>query len=309
MARAKLKKIQQNIIMILLLLIGIGVLVYPDVANWVNSNNEHRLIQEFNYRVALMAEAEREYELERARVFNDGLSGIHVVDPFVPGSGSIRSAEYYSILNFDGIMGRIIIPAIEVNMTIRHGTSDRVLAIGAGHMENTSFPVGGYGTHAIITAHTGMLNNRLFNDLILLDIGDEFFVEVMGQTIAYQVDRINRVYPHEIEILVSYEDRDLITLVTCTPYGINTHRLLVRGTRIEYITGMEYEIEVIVTPLNIRLIIVIGFSVLFAGIIWFYWQKKREIEEDKRLDGELEAEYAEWLKSHLELRTQSSELS
>jgi len=296
MARRKLKKAQQNIIMLLLLLLGVGTLVYPDVANWLNENREQRLIQEYNEMLALMREEEIENELHRARVFNDGLSGIHVVDPFVPGSGSVRSAEYYSILNFDSIMGTIRIPSIRVNLPIRHGTSDEVLAIGAGHMENTPFPIGGYGNHAIITAHTGMINMTLFNDLHRLEIGEYFFVDVLGQTVVYQVDQRNTVFPHEIEVLVSYEDRDLITLVTCTPYGINSHRLLVRGTRVEYIPGMEYDITVVVTPINVRLMIVIGFSVLFASIIWFYWKKKQEITNNIKFEKEFDQVYADWQK-------------
>jgi len=298
MARRKLKKAQQNIIMILLLLLGVGTLVYPDIANWLNENREQRLIQAYNEMLALMREEEIGYELHRAQVFNDGLSGIHVVDPFVPGSGSVRSAEYYSILNFDGIMGTIRIPSIRVNLPIRHGTSDEVLAIGAGHMENTPFPIGGYGNHAIITAHTGMINMTLFNDLHRLEIGEYFFVEVLGHVIAYQVDQRNTVLPDEIEVLISYEDRDLITLVTCTPYGINSHRLLVRGSRVGYIPDMD-AIAVVVTPLNVRLLIVIGFSVLFAVIIWFYWKKKQEIVDNIKFEKEFDQVYANWQKMHM----------
>ena len=294
MARTKLKKLQQNLIMITLLLLGVGILVYPDIANWWHANQQEGMIQEHNEMAAAMEAEAIEYELNRAQVFNDGLSGIHVIDPFVPGSGSVMSAEYYSILNFHrGIMGRIEIPSIGVDLPIFHGTSDEVLARGAGHMENTPFPIGGYGNHSIITAHTGLVNMRLFTYLDRLDYGAEFFIQVLDHRIAYEVDRITRVYPHEIETLVSYPDRDLVTLVTCTPYGVNTHRLLVRGTRIEYIPGMGDDIENMVAPINLRLTIVIGFSALFILIIWFYWQKKQEIKRSREFDKAIEREYEE----------------
>jgi len=283
----------QNLLMVLLLILGIGILVYPDIADWWHSNQHASMLQHYDENVALMAQAEIDYELERARIFNDGLSGIHIEDPFIPGSGSVVSHEYYSILNFDnGIIGRIEIPEIGVNLPIFHGTSDDVLSRGAGHMENTPFPIGGYGNHAIITAHTGLVNMRLFTDLYRLRLEESvFFIQVLDNRIAYKVDSIDIVLPHEIEILYSDPDRDWITLVTCTPYGVNTHRLLVRGHRIEYIEGMADEIENIMTPISIRLMIVIGFSLLFVLIIWFYWNKRQKSAKDKKFNRQVEQEY------------------
>ena len=287
----KLSRSVQNILMLILLVLGVGILIYPDIADWYHSNQNETIRQEYNEMVAIMAAEEIEYELDRARAFNASLSGIHVQDPFVPGSGSVRSAEYYSILNFNGIMGRVEIPSIDVNIPIRHGTSDDVLARGAGHMENTPFPVGGYGNHAIITAHTGLVRMRLFTRLIELEIGDLFFVEVLGQRLAYEVDFIIDVEPHEIDVLVSHEDRDLITLVTCTPYGVNTHRRLVRGERVEYVPGMADEIIDTATPLNVRVWIIIGFSILFALIIFFYQLKNKRKADEKAFDRQIEKEY------------------
>jgi len=294
MARTRLRKAQQNVIMLILLLLGVGILVYPDIADWWHANRHEQLHQNYNEMVAIMRAEEIEYELNRARIFNEGLTGIHVIDPFVPGSGSVMSAEYYSILNFvDGVMGHIEIPQIGVTLPIFHGTSDEVLGRGAGHMENTPFPIGGYGNHSIITAHTGMINMRLFTDLYRLDYGSEFFIRVLDHTTRYVVDRISTVYPDEIESLVSYDDRDLVTLVTCTPYGVNTQRLLVRGTRVEYIPGGAEEIENVVSPLNLRLVIVIGFSALFIIILWIYRGKKKEVADEKKLDAQIEQEYEE----------------
>ena len=286
--RGQLSRRRQNLLMVILVVLGVAILIYPDIAHWYHSNQLVALQQEYNEMVAIMAAEEIEHELNRARIFNDNLTGIHVQDPFVPGSGSVRSREYYEILNFDGIMGRIEIPMIEVNLPIAHGTSDRVLARGAGHMENTPFPIGGIGNHAIITAHTGMLNMRLFTYLYRLDYGDLFFVEVLGERIAYEVDFIITVYPHEIEVLVSYDDRDLITLVTCTPYGVNSHRLLVRGSRIPYEPGMAEEIVSVIEPLNIRVIIIISFGILFLLIILFYRIKQQRTQKRAQLKKRLQ---------------------
>ena len=291
----KLGRKGQNVVMILLLFLGVGILIYPDIANWYHSNQVAALRQTYNARVAEMELEEIARELERARVFNEGLTGIHIQDPFVPGSGSVRSPEYYGILNIDGIMGRIEIPRIDVDLPIRHGTSDATLARGAGHMENTPFPIGGYGNHGVITAHTGLVRMRLFTRLIELDIGDLFFIEVLGERLAYQVEFITEVYPHEIDVLVTYEDRDLITLVTCTPYGVNTYRLLVRGERIPYVEGMAEEIVDESAPLNIRVWIVIGFAVLFGMIFLFYQNKHKRRAEVRNFNRLIEKEYAQLL--------------
>ncbi|MCL1989747.1 MAG: class C sortase [Defluviitaleaceae bacterium] len=289
--KMKLSRRMQSMLMIILLILGMGILIYPDVSNWYQSNRHEAIRQEYNERVAIMAREEVEYELERARMFNNGLTGIHIEDPFVPGSGSVRSDEYYSILNFNGVMGSIEIPSIGVDLPIFHGTSDDVLARGIGHMENTPFPIGGYGKHGILTGHTGLVNSRLFTDLVSLDHGDLFFIQILDKRLAYEVDRIDWVYPHEIEILYTDEHHDWITLVTCYPYGVNTHRLLVRGTRISYEPGMVAEIEPMGAPLNIRVLIIIGFAVVFMLIILFYQHKKKRIAQASAFDKQIEKEY------------------
>lgn len=134
----------------------------------------------------------------------------------------------------DGIMGYIEIPLISVNLPIYHGTDSTTLDAGAGHLIGSSLPVGGETTHAVLTAHSGMASQKLFSDLDKLEYGDVFFVKVLGQTLAYQVDQINTVLPHDTTYLGIEEGEDLCTLVTCTPFAVNTHRLLVRGTRIDY---------------------------------------------------------------------------
>ena len=287
----KLSRRMQNVLMISLLILGVGVLIFPDISNWYHSNQQEAMRQEYNEMVAVMEKAEIEYELERARSFNAGLTGIHIQDPFIPGSGSVRSAEYYSILNFSGIMGQIEIPRIGVNLSIFHGTADHVLARGVGHMENTPFPVGGYGNHAILTGHTGLVNAKLFTDLIRLEYGDKFFIQILNERLAYQIEHIEFVYPHEIEGLYSDENHDWITLVTCYPYGVNTHRLLVRGTRIDYEEGIAEEIENITTIINIRILVIIGFGLFFATVLIFYQIRKSRAVRKKIFDSQIEEEY------------------
>lgn len=176
-------------------------------------------------------------ELQAAQEYNKTLFGTTVLsDPFDPDAGEETDAEYESLLNLSGnsVMARIEIPVIGIDLPVYHGTSDEVLRKGAGHLRKTSLPVGGKGTHAVITGHTGLSSARLFTDLNLMAEGDIFLIHCLDQTLAYQVDSIKIVEPTETDDLRIDPEQDYVTLVTCTPYGINTHRLLVRGTRIPY---------------------------------------------------------------------------
>jgi len=287
--------------MIVFLIVGIGVLLYPDFMNWQESRRHVGFIQEYNENVALMAQAEIEYELNRARTFNEGIVDISINDPWGEGANDIIGTdEYYSLLNFDhnGVMGRIEIPIIGVDLPIFHGSTSAVLDRGVGHMPHTSLPIGGYGNHSILTAHTGMINSRLFTDLIDVYYGDIFVVTIATNRIAFEVDQIDVVFPHQIEGLQTYADRDLITLVTCTPYGVNSHRLLVRGTRIPYYEGMVEDVESIVVEINIRHLAVIGilaFVILISSFRWLKAKRKRnkKTSSEEYLDQKHEKEYNE----------------
>ena len=140
-------------------------------------------------------------------------------------------------------MGYVVIPKIDVNLPIYHGTSEEVLQKGVGHLQNTSLPVGGESTHAVLSGHTGLSSAKLFTDLDKLEEGNIFYIKTLGETFAYEVDQIKIVEPHETSDLLIESDKDYVTLVTCTPYGINSHRLLVRGTRIPYTEEVEKEIK------------------------------------------------------------------
>ena len=183
---------------------------------------------------ALLAE-----EWAKAEEYNENLAGDPVHDPFVPGSGYALPDNYLDVLNIDGVMGRITIPKIGVDLPIYHGTDAETLEKGVGHIESTSLPIGGEYRHAVLTGHRGLPSAELFTRLDELEPGDQFYLHVLDATLAYQVDQILTVEPQELETLVAEPGQDYVTLVTCTPYGINTHRMLVRGARIPYVPEAE----------------------------------------------------------------------
>jgi len=240
-------------IIFLLTLAGIAVFSYPYVASYLSDLHSTRLIETYNKEAGKLDPSLVASELKRAHIYNDNLAGDPVHDPFVPGSGAVRGKDYASILNIagDGMMGYVVVPKIKVNLPIFHGTSDAVLFRGAGHIEGTSLPVGGKRTHAVIAGHTGLSSARLFTDLTSLKVGDMFFIHVLDKTFAYKINQIKIVLPENTQDLRLVPGHDYVTLLTCTPYGINSHRLLVRGTRVPYhpaeekaaakSTGLTYE--------------------------------------------------------------------
>lgn len=233
----KMKNKMINLILVLCVLAGIGILAYPFASNMLHDRKQDKIITEYDAEMENLAEEEKEQLLEQARQYNEDLIGNVVLsDPFDPEAMEKISEEYDDILNYDGdgIMGYIEIPRIDVYEAIYHGTSDAVLAKGIGHLANTSLPVGGNGTHSVLSGHTGLPEAELFSNLEELKEGDVFYLHVLSETLAYQVDQIKVVEPSDTSDLLIDTDHDYVTLVTCTPYGINSHRLLVRGTRIPY---------------------------------------------------------------------------
>ena len=223
---------------LLIFLVGVVLFAYPTFSQWYNAKDQSDVIAEYADHVENMDDEEIEQELERAREYNEDL--IRVVataDPFQ--NPNATDAEEYSaygdLLNLTpaGVMGYIEIPAINVYLPIYHGVGKDILAIGVGHLPETSLPVGGPNTHAVLAGHSGMSNARLFTDLPDLVKGDVFYIHVYNRTLTYTVDQIKTVVPTDTRDLVIVPDEDYVTLVTCTPYGVNSHRLLVRGTRTE----------------------------------------------------------------------------
>ncbi|NLT29896.1 MAG: class C sortase [Propionibacterium sp.] len=228
-----------NALIGLVAVIGVGVMLYPTVASWVTQYYQSQIIDQVDDRIAQQPPSQRERELQRARDYNDALVGGSIVvapDSNVPTASRAagENDNYYDLLNAtaDGIMGRLRISAIGVDLPIYHGTDDLTLTKGVGHLHGTSLPVGGASQHAVLTAHRGYPSATLFNDLHRLRPGDTFTVEIFGEVATYRVIETHTVLPEETQAIAPRYGEDLMTLVTCTPLGVNTHRELVTGERL-----------------------------------------------------------------------------
>lgn len=208
-----------------------ALVLYPFVSNLLFEKKVGQGIQSYE---ELMADRDLEKELAAARAYNQAISdqGIFIYDAFAD-EAAAEENEYWSLLKADaeGLMGYLSIPEISLDLPVYHGTSEEVLKMGCGHLEGTSLPVGGTSTHAVLCGHTGLESAEMFLNLDELETGDEFSISVFGQELTYEVDEISVVLPEELDCLTLAEGKDYVTLVTCTPYGINSHRLLVRGSR------------------------------------------------------------------------------
>lgn len=219
-----------NIILILILIVGLSLLLYPSFSNYFNEMRQTKAIANYDAIVADMSEQDCTEFFEAAQKYNEELRKIRFPMMYYD-----EVKGYDSLLNVDnnGIMGYISIEKIGVELPIYHGIDETVLQVGVGHIEGTSLPTGGKSTHCALSAHRGLPSARLFTDLDKIDVGDVFTLTVLDRVLTYQVDQILVVEPEDIEPLYVAENEDYCTLVTCTPYGVNSHRQLVRGTRIE----------------------------------------------------------------------------
>ncbi len=214
-------------------LAGCALLAYPTVSQWWNARHQSNVVADYASQVEDLDDEAVEQELRRARAYNRDLTDVvALTDPFVS-EGTVDTTEYNSLLQAtdDGVMGYIEIPKIHVLLPIYHGTSTEVLAKGVGHLPETSLPVGGESTHAVLAGHSGMSSARLFTDLPKLAEGDVFYIHVYDRTLTYTVDQIKTVTPTDTKDLTIVSGQDYVTLVTCVPVTVNSHRLLVRGTR------------------------------------------------------------------------------
>lgn len=227
---------------ILAFVIALGLTLYPMIAAKYNAAHQSAIHSEYVDYVAQQDNSQLEQALAMAKEYNEALKP-GVVESFSQDLLLWASEDYTDQLNImgNGIMGYVEIPTIRVRLPIFHGTSDGTLAKGIGHLLGSSLPVGGVGTHAVLTGHSGMANQKMFSDLPNLKIGDVFFIEVLGEKLAYEVQETNVVLPYDTSLLEIDPEADLCTLVTCTPYGVNTHRLLVQGKRIDYVEPAEEE--------------------------------------------------------------------
>lgn len=225
-----MKKHLSTIALLLVFFVGLSVMLYPVLSDWWNSRTQSALITEYEETVRAADQESFDGEFQAADNYNKAIRNVTK-----PLENYSTVPDYETILNVTGrgIMGYIVIPRIHVKLPIYHGTSEAVLNKAVGHLEGSSLPVGGVGNHAVLSAHRGLPSAELFSRLDELTEGDVFTIEVLNRTLTYEVDQILIVEPHEVEALGPVEGQDYCTLLTCTPYGINSHRLLVRGRRIE----------------------------------------------------------------------------
>ncbi len=261
-----------TILLVLILLIGIGVLSYPTVSDWWNSMHATRAIAGYVSEVESMSKEEKEAIIEEARKFNESLAnGVNF------NISEERYAEYASILDITGtgVMGYMQIASIGVDLPVYHGTDESVLQIAVGHIAGSSFPVGGERTHAVLSGHRGLPSAKLFSDLDKLSEGDTFTVTVLDQTNTYQIDQIRIVLPEETDELAIVDKKDYTTLVTCTPYGVNSHRMLVRAHRIEGLESVATPSEAVRIPTYI-VIPAVGIPLLFIVLVimLIYYRRK-----------------------------------
>lgn len=262
-------KLVKNIVPVLLLVIGLGILAYPGVSDYVNRNHQSYALEELSARLWDSSEEDLDRQRELAEQYNKILA-----------QGE-EEEGYESILDFgNGVMGAVEIPGIRVNLPIYHGISEEVLAKGVGHMPNSALPIGGEGNHTVLTGHTGLPSARLFTDLIKMKYGELFYLRVLGETLTYRVDQVKVVLPTDGSALEPETGKDYCTLLTCTPYGVNSHRLLVRGVRTE-----PEAVEVLVqmdAPDRasgwdwVALISGSIFLVSIGVLTWLLWRRKRK---------------------------------
>lgn len=235
---------RRKILIALLVIAGSALLLYPAVQMFISANNQSEAIVRYEDGVLLYDEEQKQRELQRAEEYNRALTGTDVRDPFIPGSGSVIPDDYDEILNVDmGMMGTLEIPCIGVRLPVYHGVGEEILKKGVGHLKETAFPVGGEGNHTVLSTHRGLPEAKLFTDLDKVDLGDEFYIRIFDEVLAYRVDQIRVVEPENMEELRPVKGKDYVTLLTCTPYGVNSHRLLVRGVRTEFSAETAAEVK------------------------------------------------------------------
>ncbi len=285
-----MKKHGSTIILTVIFLIGLAVLLYPSVSNYVNSINASRAIVNYDETASRITREKYETMLEQAKEYNKQLAQKSTSFK----NGEPADSYYRSLLDItgDGMMGYISVRKLGINLPLYHGTSEHALSFGAGHLEGSSLPVGGTSTHAIITGHRGLPSARLFTDLDRIEIGDNFALTVLNENLNYIIDKISIVEPDDIEQIEIIPDEEYTTLITCTPYAVNTQRLLVRGKKTDSLYNIRVAADAIrIDPLvaapiiaaPITAVFLISYPLLPTGKRkskayknWYYAHRKEE---------------------------------
>lgn len=279
-----MKRKANKLIIGIIFLAGLSLLLYPFVANQWNNYRQKQLISSYEQTVSQKEASNRidyDAELKKAEAYNEALLPSILPDSFAIADASEEDQTYMNTLNIAGdeMMGIVEIPKIDIKLPIYHTTEEDVLKQAAGHLEGSSLPIGGKSTHSVISAHRGLPSASLFTDLDQLKKGDHFLIHILNKTLCYEVDKISVVKPEETSALAVEEGEDLVTLLTCTPYGVNTERLLVRGHRVPY---EEQKVADEKTPLsgislhtNYLLWVIIGLVITTIFILVLYLKEKK----------------------------------
>ncbi|MBQ3413157.1 MAG: class C sortase [Oscillospiraceae bacterium] len=282
------KKNSTTIILILIAVVGAGLIAYPTFADWWNGFHQTRAVNTYVSVASDLGNEKYRMMINEAERYNDALA----VSGVKWNLTEEEKAEYSSVLKVtdSGMMAYIDIPKVHITLPIYHGTEEKVLQVAVGHIAGTSLPVGGAGTHCVLSGHRGLPSAKLFTDIDKLAEGDTFTITVLDRTLTYEVDQIHIVLPYELNDLSIEPDRDLCTLVTCTPYGVNTHRLLVRGHRIENAQG---EVNVIADALQVEPVYIAPFIalpllfLLFIHMLFTSSLAKRRITKLRLIEEEI----------------------
>ena len=271
-----------TLLIVVVFVTGLSFLLYPTVSNLWNQAHQSRAIATYTEQVEKLDDSSNKEMLKAARKYNKEL--LKKADHWKLSKKDKKKYESLLDVSGTGIMGYIEIPKIACSLPVYHGTDEGALQIAIGHLEGSSLPVGGKSSHCVLSGHRGLPSARLFTDLDQMEEGDTFILNILGHKLAYEVDQIKVVLPEEMSDLEIQEGKDLCTLVTCTPYGINTHRLLVRGHRVKYVeTKVQEQKEVSKSKTDTRLVIagaVVGVVVLF--IIIFAVRRRRKHRNQQR---------------------------
>ena len=284
-----MKRKVSSVLFALMFLLGFAILVYPTVSNQWNTYRQSKLITQYERVVEEMEPEDFSEEWELARNFNNSFAVNDIYgDAFGANDVDLENTEYWKILNIagDGVMGYVSIPKINIKLAIYHGTEEEVLQTGVGHLNGTKLPIGGETTHTVLSAHRGLPSARLFTDIDQMEKGDMFYIHMLDEVLAYQVDQISDMVDKDdmdaMESLLQVEEgQDQVTLFTCTPYGVNSHRLLVRGTRVPYEGEEDVEVTIPETMVQsvqnyymIYLILGLSITILIITIMRFVFRRR-----------------------------------
>ena len=275
--KSKFRKQLPNIILALVFVIGFGIFLYPSASDFINSHMQSKEINKYKHLLADLSTEEYERKLADAVEYNNNLVGYNLAQ----NTERVKNTNYNELLSLDkkGIIGYLTIDKIDVKLPIYHGVDTSILQVGIGHVPGTSLPVESETSHCIVSGHTGLPSSKLLTDLVELEVGDTFRINVLNQRYTYEIDQILVVEPNETESLELVPGKQYATIITCTPYGVNTHRLLVRGELKSNIIDSDVSGDAVVVDSNIITIIISVILIIILFIIMITLRKRREKQE------------------------------